>query len=266
MTSEKTATQMNLLEIANQLALTAKGLQKKVDSDGFVTVTATQLSGKMPELKVLKDTAIFRLRKGDDCYKADTLTAYTDDNGEAKLYSADLSELTGFTALKYKSGISGHIDIQHKSGLELKISISTNDNHILELEETQSSGFEGEGMPKPDYLRLVPQPETPLYSDVLPHNVEIEILSNGRKSRKYETPLVTVKLPDGKIVKDVICNAALQRIYESSGNGSKFKIVGKRARKNKEGQPIDSDGKVNPSKPSYIVDIVNCQSIDFADL
>ena len=266
MTTEKTATQINLLEIANQLALTAKGLQKKVDADGFVIVTATQLSAKMPELKVLKDTAIFRLRKGDDCYKADTLTAYTDDNGEAKLYSADLTELVDFSAIKYKSGISGFIDIKHKSGLELKISISTNDDHILELEESETPGFEGEGMPKPGYLRLVPQPETPLYSDVLPHNVEIEILSNGKKSRKYDTPLVSVKLPDGKIIKDVICNSALQRIYESSGNGAKFKIVGKRARKNKEGQPTDSDGKVNHSKPSYIVDIVNCQSVDFSDL
>jgi hypothetical protein len=266
MTTAKTTAQINLLEIANQLALTAKSLQKKVDTDGFVIVTASQLAGKMPELKVLNDTAIFRLRKGDDYYKADTLTAYTDDNGEAKLYSADLTELVDFTAIKYKSGISGYIDIKHKSGLELKISISTNDDHILELEESESPGFEGEGMPKPDYLRLVPQPETPLYSDVLPHNIEIEILSNGRKSRKFETPLVTVKLPNGKIIKNVICNAALERIYQDSGNGAKFKIVGKRARKNKEGQPIDSDGKVNPSKHSYIVDIVNCQSIDFADL
>ena len=265
MATTKTTAQINLLEIANQLALTAKGLQKKVDSDGFVIVTASQLAGKMPELKVLNDTAIFRLRKGDDCYKADTLTAYSDDNGEARLYSADLTELTDFTAIKYKSGISGFIDIKHKSGLELKISISTNDDHILELEEAQKPGIDGEGMPNPDYLRLVPQPETPLYSDVLPHNVEIEILSNGRKSRKFETPLVTIKLPDGKIIKDVICNAALERIYQDSGKGAKFKIVGKRPKKNKEGQPVDANGKVS-NKPAYIVDIVNCQSVDFSDL
>lgn len=258
-------TQINLLEIANQLALTAKSLQKKVDDDGYVIVTASQLSGKIPELKVLENTAIFRLRKSDDVYKADTLTAFTDDNGVAKLYSADLTELSNFTAIKYKSGISGYIDIKHDTGLKLKISISYSDDHILELEGENSSGFEGKGMPNPSYLKLVPQPETPLYSDILPHDVEIEILSNGRKSRKFDTPLVTVKLPDGKIIKDVISNATLQRIYESHGNGAKFKIVGKRPRKNKDGQPIDSEGKVNPKKPSYIVEIVNCQSVDFSD-
>lgn len=258
-------TQINLLEIANQLALTAKSLQKKADDDGYVIVTASQLSGKIPELKVLENTAIFRLRKSDDIYKADTLTAFADDNGEARLYSADLTELSGFTSIKYKSGISGYIDIKHETGLALKISISYSDDHILELEGENISGYEAKGMPKPSYLRLLPQPETPLYSEILPHNVEIEIVSNGKKSRKYDTPLVSVKLPDGKIILNIICNATLQRIYESHGVGARFKIVGKRPRKNKEGQPIDSDGKVNIKKPSYIVEIVNCQSVDFSD-
>lgn len=267
-TTKTIAQQINLLEIGNQLSLTAKGLQKKVDLEGYAIVTASQLAGKIPAFKTLGDLTMFRLRKSDDSYKAETLTAYSNDDGGADLYTPDLNVLEGFTPIKYKSGIGGYVDIRHDSGLELKIAISTSEEHILELEDSESQGIEGEGMPLPSYLRLVPRPETPLHDPKLPHDVELEIVSNGKDSRKYGTPLVVVKLPDGSVIKNVICNAQLERIYQQHGNGAKFKIVGVRPKKNKEGQPIDASGKAvtGNAKPAYLVDIVNCQLADFSDL
>jgi len=259
---------IDLIEIGNQLALSAKGLQKKVDENNGlpINIPASMLAGKIPGLKVLGEVSIFRLRKTEDGYKAETATVWVDDNGEANLYYPDLEIMKDFTAIKYKSGINGWVEVKHISGLELKISITTNDDHVLELSGNKSDGVSGDGMPDPSYLRLIPQPETPLYDDKLPHNVEFKILSNGKKSRKFSTPLVTIESEDGKVFRDVICNAALQKIFSEYGVGAKFKIVNKYPKRNKEGNPINANGEVSHDKHVWIVEILNCQLADFSDL
>ena len=206
---------INLLEIGNQLALSAKGLQRKVDENNGqpINIPALMLVSKISELKVLGDNPIFRLRKTEDGYKADSPSVWVNDNGEANLYYPNFEIMEGFNALKYKSGINGWVDVKHVSGLELRISITTNDEHTLELSSKESEGIESEGLPNPSYLRLIPQPETPLYSDELAHNEEFTIISNGKFSRKYSTPLMTIKSESGKVFKDVICNSALHPAF-----------------------------------------------------
>jgi len=264
----KTSKPINLLEIASQLALSAKGLQKKVEENNGqpINIPASMLVGKISELKVLGENPIFRLRKTEDGYKADSPSVWVNDNGESNLYYPNFEIMEEFTAIKYKSGINGWVDIKHISGLELRISISTNDEHTLELSTKESEGIEGEGMPNPSYLRLIPQPETPLYSDELAHNKVFTIISNGKFSRKYSTPLVTIKSESGKVFKDVICNSALQRIYKEHGEGAKFKIVSKHPKRNKQGEPVNANGEVSLDNHAWIVNILDCQSVDFSDL
>lgn len=258
---------INLIEIGNQLALTAKGLQKKVDdSTEPLNIQASLLVGKIPELKVIADKAILRLRKTEDGYRADAPNVWLNDDGEAILCYTDFALMEDFTAIKHKSGIGGYVDVKHKSGLILKISITTNEEHLEDLESNDSDGYEGEGMPLPSYLRLIPQPETPLYDDKLPVGVELTIISNGKFSRKYQTPLVTVKSATGEVFKDVICNAALKRIHETYGDGAKFKIISKHPKRNKKGETVTANGEVSATNHAWIVNILDCQSVDFSDL
>ncbi|MBW4607095.1 MAG: hypothetical protein KME22_07690 [Hassallia sp. WJT32-NPBG1] len=259
---------INLIEIGNQLALSAKGLHKKIEENNgqAINVPASMIATKIPDLKVLGENPIFRLKKTEDGYKADTAGVWLNNDGESNLYYSDFEIMEGFTPIRYKTGINGWVEIKHKSGLELKISISTNDDHILELSSQESEGIEGEGMPNPAYLRLIPQPETPLYSSELPHNIEFTIISNGKFSRKYNTPLVTIKSESGKVFKDVICNAALQRIYKEYGQGAKFKIASKHPKRNKQGEPVTANGEVSQTNHAWIVNILDCQLVDFSDL
>lgn len=258
---------INLIEIGNQLSLTAKGLQKKVDdANEPLHIAATTLVAKLPELKIISDKYVLRLRKTEDGYKADAPSVWLNDNGEAILCYTDFAPMEDFTAIKYKSGVGGWVDVKHKSGLILKISITVSDEHLEDLEANESDGYEGEGLPLPGYLKLIPQPETPLYDSKLPHNVEFTIISNGKFSRKYQTPLVTIKSTTGEVFKDVICNTALNRIYETHGSGAKFKIVSKHPKRNKKGETVTANGEVSTTNHAWIVNILDCQSVDFSDL
>ncbi len=261
-------TSINLLDLANQLATRAKSLHQKVETTGQpVLVSAGLLSKKVAALKKLpSELALFRVRKrADGFYVCDTINIFCSDDCEAVVYTPDLEPAKDFEFIRYKSGIDGWCDIKHKSGLELRVSISASYEHILELSAQDSNGIEGEGQPLPNYLRLVPQPGIPLYSDALPQNTDLEILtdSNRKKVREYQSPMVTIKTSSGEVIKNVICTPSLERIFRNYGAGAKFRIVGKCLRKNSEGQPSDSEGKVNYDKPAWIVQVVDCQTPNF---
>lgn len=257
---------IDLLDVANQLASSAKGLQKTaLETKKPVFVSVQSILKKLPELQVLPpDLAIFRLRATDSIFLADTLNIYEFD-GQTVIASPDLDLLDGFDFLSYKTGINGHSIVSYQ-GLQLKIAISVNDDHLDDLINTGAKGIDGSGKPDPSYLRKLPQPETPLHSDDLPQNVALTIVATGKTTQRFETPLVDITDPKGKVYKNVICNSDLSSIATKHGIGAKFKIIGKRARVNKEGLPIDATGKVNKLKPSYIVQLQDLQGLDFSDL
>lgn len=255
---------VDLLELANQIATTAKGVHKAVEeSKRPQSLKAEVLTKKCPEFKALPPTlTLFRVRKLDNIFKCDTLTVYTSEEGVATIYTPELDVVEGFDFVKYKSGVSGFCEVKHTSGLTLIIGISVSDD-----ERIDGSNDEIEGTPLPHKLKVVPRPEIPLYSEIVPVNDELEIVRNGLQSKEFKTPLVDVKITrTGEVLKNVICNAALERILEKYGVGGKFKIAGKRPRTNKKGEPIDANGKVNKSRPSWSVQIVDCQGTDFSDL
>jgi hypothetical protein len=173
--------------------------------------------------------------------------------------------LKDFDCLSYKTGFEGHAVIEHNSGVILEVSISVSDDHSVEIAKN-GKPFEGDGFPLPSYLKLVPRPETPLHDKSIPNNEVLTIISNGKKTRKFDTPLVTIKSESGEVFTDVIANAAVQRIYEEHGTGSKFKIAGKHPKKNKDGLPVNANGEVSQDKHAWIVDIIDCQGIQFDDL
>jgi hypothetical protein len=263
MGSKVSSSTVDLLDTANQIATTAKGLQKIVEETKRPqSIKAGKLVAKMPDLKALPaDLTLFKVRKKDSLFQCDTLCVYISEDGETQVYTPELDVVKGCEFIKHKAGIGGYCVVKHESGLELRIAVSISDD--TRLEEHQ----EKDGQPLPHQLSRVPRPEIPLYSDVLPHNEELEIISNGLKSREHGTPLVNVKLiKTGEVFKNVICNAMLERILNKHNIGAKFKIAGKQPRTNKNGQPIDSNGKINKEKPSWNVQIVDCQGADFSDL
>ena len=257
---------IDLVEVANQLASSAKGLQKTaLETKKPVFVSVQSILKKLPELEALPpDLAVFRLRATDSIFLADTLNVY-EFEGQTVIASTDLELLDGFDFVSYKTGINGHC-VVFINGLTLKIAMSVNDDHVEDLINTGAKGIDGSGKPDPSYLRRLPQPETPLHSDELPQNVALTVVATGKTTQRFDTPLVDITDPKGKLFKNVICNSDLTSITTKHGLGAKFKIIGKRARVNKEGLPIDSTGKVNQKKPSYIVQLQDLQGLDFSDL
>ena len=257
---------IDLIEVANQLASSAKGLQKTaLETKKPVFVSVQSILKKLPELEALPpDLAIFRLRATDSIYLADTLNVY-ELEGQTVIASPDLELLDGFVFVSYKTGINGFCIVSY-NGLTLKIDMSVSDTHVEDLINTGARGIDGSGKPDPSYLRRLPQPETPLYSDDLPQNIALTIVATGKTTQRFDTPLVDLTDPKGKVYKNVITNSDLASITTKHGIGAKFKILGKRARVNKEGLPIDATGKVNKLKPSYIVQLENLQGLDFSDL
>jgi len=257
---------IDLVEVSNQLASSAKGLQKTaLDTKKPVFVSVQSILKKLPDLAVLPpDLAIFRLRATDSIFIADTLNVY-ELEGQTVITSPDLELLDGFDFVSYKTGINGFCVVSY-NGLTLKIGMSVSDSHVEDLINTGARGIDGSGKPDPSYLRKLPQPEIPLYSDDLPQNVALTIVTTGKTTQRFDTPLVDITDPKGKLYKNVICNSDLASISTKHGIGSKFKIIGKRARVNKEGLPIDATGKVNKFKPSYIVQLQDLQGLDFSDL
>ena len=257
---------IDLLEVANQLASSAKGLQKTaLETKKPVFVSVQSILKKLPDLSVLPpDLAIFRLRATESIFIADTLNVYELD-GVTVIASPDLELLDGFDFVSYKTGINGFCIVSF-NGLTLKIAMSVSDSHVEDLINTGARGIDGSGKPDPSYLRKLPQPETPLYSDDLPQNVALTIVATGKTTQRFDTPLVDITDPKGKVYKNVITNSDLASIATKHGLGAKFKIIGKRARVNKDGQTIDSTGKFNLKKPSYIVQLLDMQGLDFSDL
>ncbi len=263
-TNNSTNTEINLLDTANKIALSSTNLHKKCDLiyPKPLNLKASSLKKKLPALNNLADNlTLFRImkREKDNSYKVTTLTLYAHNN-KVVISTPDLEILpeSDFKTVQYKTGVSGFALVEHiPSGVYFRTSISINPDSLLDLEKEDTDGKEGTGDPPISLLRKLPEPETPLHSPILPRNIPLEIISAGKKSKEYSTPLVDLKdETTDEIYKDVITNKEVQRILESFGIGAKFKIIKVRQRNNTD------RGK----QPSYTVDILPLCGVDFSDL
>jgi hypothetical protein len=261
---------IDLLTIAGQIATTAKALGEKIKTTGKPAIlTASQLASKIPAIAPLGDLPLFRARIAKNgLLEVDTIGLWVGETGEVGVFAADLTPIPNATILTWVAAIKGETLVEI-NGVTLKTGFNASEQCVeaIAKDGLNGPGLTGEGIPPLNLLSPIPQPETPIYSDILPLDTVLEITRTGKTSRKFETPMVDViDRATGEVFTNLICNADLQRIAETHGIGAKFKIVGKAPKTNREGVPIDADGKVNRSKPAYIVKIADLQGDDFSNL
>ena len=250
---------LNLIEISKNIALKAKKLQEQClsQSPKPLTIPAQALKKQKPEFaKLPSELTIFQmLAREDDSYKVSTIAVYQ-KNGAVVVASPDLEIRDDFKIVKWKTGLGGRVVLKHKSGIELIAAIASSPEHLSQLEVDDVNFLEGEGEPPIEYLKPIPSPETPLYSPILPHNVSLEVIATGKKTREFETPMVDLQDSDGKVYRDVITNSDLQQLILDHGIGVKFEILGVH----------DYYKNGDKSKRYHRVDILRIGSDDFSDL
>lgn len=284
-TSEAKNTQsIDLLAIAASIETDSTKVHEIVEKTGKpVILLAKNLKAKYPELSALPDNLpLLRIRQHPSIpkvYICETIKVFKDDFMLVKAFDAELNALN-YEIVKYKSGISGYAVIKADE-LLLIVGLSCSDDHRLSsLEIAQEfdhnepfqdnygnqfdvNGFVGEGTPPSEYVALVPRPEIPLYSPDLVERSVYEIIESGLKSRQYQTPLYNIKDSNGKLIKNVIGNGALNRIFEKNGVGAKFSIVQRFQKLDKDGNPIKSSGN---NKDVWEVRIKDHQAVDLSDI
>lgn len=262
---------ISLPTIASQLATTAKGLHDKIRSSKRAqTLTAAALAGKIPALAPLGDTVLFRLRLArTGLIECDTIGIWVGDDGAVGVYSPDLRPIPGAEIQTWNATIKGQTILIIK-GVALETGFNPSDDALsiyTVKQDLLDPDLVGTNTPPANLVAPIPQPEMPLHSEEIETGKSYEIVAMGKLSKKFQTPMVEVKnLETGEILSNVICNSELEKIASSYGIGAKFQIVGKAPRVNRDGLPLDTEGKVNRAKPAYIVKIADLQGPDFSDI
>ena len=256
-------TTIDLREIGNAIAKSAKNLQKLADNEPQI-ILVKSLVGKIPTLKPLgEDFKIFKMRKTDDGgYKCLSPSIWRDDEDIA-ICDSDLKEIENAECLEYQIGIDGFCILQINN-LCVKCDISYSEDAILE--SIKKGKITGEGLPDVRYLADKPSLEIALYSSKIPTDTDIVVITECGKSKKFNTPMYTLKIGDD-ILNNVIGNAHLQKMHLQYGDGLRFKIAIKRPKMLK-GKAVTADGQPvkKGDKPAMICDLVDLQIGDFADL
>ena len=250
---------LNLIEISRNISLKSKKLHELCSKQAPrpLTILARNLAKQKPEFKKLpSDLVVFQmLKRNDDTYKVTTLCVYQ-RNGKAIVAAPNLDILEGFEILKYKTGVNGRVVLKYNN-LEAIASIACSPEYLNELQiEELNDGIEGEGSPPVKYLKEIPQPETPLYSPILPHNEALEVISTGKVTREFSTPMVDLKDTSGNIYRNVITNEQLRELVAIYGNNVVFEII----------QVSEYQKQKEDSKLYKRVDILRVGSDDFSDL
>lgn len=260
---------ISLIEKASTIANTAEKLREMVRTQKKpITLTTDQLKAKLPGIAALgPNVPVIRLRLSRaGLVEGDTLGVWLGDDGKVGVFDPRLNPVAGVEILSWSALIKGSAIISI-GGQSFEIGFNPSDEAIdRATNNLEDPTLAGEGNPPPDLVAPIPHPEIPPYSKELAENIVFEIKAVGRKSQKYQTPMIDIQSEKGEFFRDVICNAEMEKIASTYGVGGKFKIVGRAKRVNKEGLPIDSDGNVNREKPSWIVKIADLQGEDFSDL
>jgi len=248
-------TTINLQEIAGQIEASATKLHQTVRETGqSLSITASLLSKKYPELKPLKDVSIARVREGENgvIYCDIPCVFYSDESNEAEVYGMDISP-ENITFKSYKTGYGGHCIVE-VNGVSLQIRMSCDEDHAIAIEAGDIEPVNGEGKPPAEYLKLIPRPEKPLRD--YPVGTVLELISESGISRKHNTQLFTIQTQNG-IDKHVLSNATLREGWKKYGNKAKFEVT----------DIIEIKPKNGKSKESkFEVRLKDLNGVDFSDL
>ena len=251
---------INLPEIAKNLAFKATAVQNqcKAQHPKPLNIKAKSLKQKIKALNQLPDDLVLfsMYVKNDDSIGVYTLSLYQ-LNGQVTIATPDLNILEDFKIIDWQSGIGARATVKHKSGSQVIINFANNPDYLDRLTANEEEGHQGEQNPPIDYLKEIPQPETPLYSPIIPRNTPLKVIASGKHTRQFNTPMVDLEDANGEIYKNVITNHDLDRLVLDYGIGVEFEIV-------KVSQFTKKD---DDSKRYQKVEILRIdKSLDLADL
>lgn len=239
---------INLQELGAQLEQTAKAIEAKVkNTDTRFNIGAAMLVKKVPELKSFEGLTVFQARWTDDGLRIEIpRVCRSIETEDAIIQLPDLEYLSEVKYINYVTGLGGYAVVEIGKQ-QFQIGLIAN----LDLEDDLNA--EGKGKPPVEVLGFERRPEIPLKSDAIPLNVELIVISNGKKSREYNTAMCDVKIAEtGEIIKNVLCNTQLERLIEKYGSTGdcRFKVTKKT--------------KVKDDKTK--VSILDLNGVDFSDL
>lgn len=251
---------INLPEIAKNLAFKATAVQDqcKAQHPKPLNIKAKSLKQKIKALNQLPDDLVLfsMYVKNDESIGIYTLSLYQ-LNGQIVIVTPDLNILEDFKIVDWQSGIGAKATVEHKSGSQIIINLANDPNYLDHLTANEEEGHQGEGNPPIEYLKEIPQPETPLHSSIIPRNTPLKVIANGKHTRQFNTPMVDLEDTNGEIYKNVIANHDLNRLVLDYGIGVKFEIV----------KVSQFTKKVDDSKRYQKVEILRIdKSLDLADL
>jgi hypothetical protein len=169
---------IDLLTIAGQIATTAKALGEKIKTTGKPAIlTASQLASKIPAIAPLGDLPLFRARIAKNgLLEVDTIGLWVGETGEVGVFAADLTPIPNATILTWVAAIKGETLVEI-NGVTLKTGFNASEQCVeaIAKDGLNGPGLTGEGIPPLNLLSPIPQPETPIYSDILPLDTVLEI-------------------------------------------------------------------------------------------
>lgn len=251
---------VDLTEIAAKLAKSSNIIQKVEESGKPVNIPTAAIVKINPALQPLSQySCLFRGWESKNGVVVVTPpTVFVDDSGNPALYTADLKPIEKVEFLGYKAGIGGWVDVKVGS-LEIRCGISFSDD-FGDMVAANPTKYKDpiNGTPDPAVLDNLPSPETPIYTLEVGTVYSVHKIT-GRLSKKFQTPMVDlVNETTGEILTDVLTNTELDKLLAKYQGKTKFEVWNIRDRLNKEGEPLDAEGKTEAEgdegwKPAKIV-------------
>lgn len=257
-TQEKTTALIDLQQLGEQLALTAKPIHQAIDkSKKPFNLPANKLGNKVPELAKLGDLMIFRISKDEEwgSYHSKTLALFLNDEGKPTVFTADLKPLDKVKFLHYSTGIKGFQTIEYQ-GLHLKIETSISREYRENLSDW--GVVEGEGVPDSKYLADVPHPTIPLKD--LSKDIVFQIVKPAGTDKRYDSQRYQIKNTKSNEEFEVFENSDMRDIIAEHGIPCEFKIGDVRKRNG------NGKGKKDKEADAYIVRLIDVKKPTFEDI
>jgi hypothetical protein len=222
----QTTTTIDLIKPSSDLAA-KPAIRSMLDKGQNVTILAKNLAKSLPELKHLGELPIYGVR----CLKSGASIVYTPSvyrtSEGLKVCVPDLNaSITDVLSLVEISLAENDIFCILTDGkINLKCSLSLDIdalNRLKSLKALSSETFKAEDIPENVAELIKERPSLELTLDNLKQNITYEIISHDGYSKKFETPLISVKAENGDILQNVITNSDLRKYGEI---GALFQIV-----------------------------------------
>lgn len=235
-----------------------KALQK-----GDKVVTAKELARKIPYLEILGDMPLIQFSATDDGYRYLTPSIYCKDSKPVVvLPDINATVSNDFEIVSWKAGDVNNATIGHKKhDILLGAAILFTPQTLEMIQVDFDNRLEGQGIDtlEPRWLKSAPEIELPLRS--LPIDTVFTILNESdRRSKQYNTQLLSLKDDKGYVYKNVITNSDLRQLF--ADGCQQFKIISVEPVNVENQKSTTKTGKI---RTSYRVLLEPVGGADFSD-